>query len=99
MASSEPEFRAAKLTPREQAARWMLDAVGRSGYLHQSDAASEVARFGEALIYTNENGNPAIDRKVLAEFRRICEDSVVWSRSERAWRLRDDGDEPGRGQE
>lgn len=55
--------------------------------------------FGETFTYINENGNLAIASSVLKAFRRLTEDTVVWSRSDRAWRRRCEGDLPGRQQE
>ena len=68
-------------------ARWMRDTVISDETLEQAWAAPEIEeRFGSEFTYENENGNPAIRRDVLAEFRRLTEGRVVWSRSERAWR-------------
>ena len=54
--------------------------------------------FGDDFVYINENGNLAIEKKVLNVFRKLTDDSVVWSRGERMWRLREENDEPGRQQ-
>ena len=84
----------------EQIAEWMVEELERRGqYLYQQVVASEIAeRFGEEFTYVNQNGNLAIDPRVLAAFRRITEDTVVWERGERMWRKRNDADEPGRRQ-
>jgi len=72
----------------------------QKGVLNQDDAVSRIADlFGEHFIYDNEAGNPAIDKKVLAAFRKLTGDSVVWSRDERLWRKRESGDEPTRRQD
>jgi uncharacterized protein DUF6953 len=63
--------------------------------LDQEDAAYGIEeKFGAGFVYLNDNGNPAIDRRVLTEFRKLSGDGVVWSRSERMWRLRDPYDDP-----
>lgn len=82
----------------DDVAQWMLTALNaQGGYLAQEDAAYEIQRrFGEQFTYYNENGNPAIRRDVLAAFRKMTEKSVVWMRSERAWRRRETGDPAGR---
>ena len=79
-------------------ARWMLDEFERQdGYLAQEDAADTIgSKFGTAFVYDNENGNLAIDRKVLDAFRKLTAETVVWDRGERAWRRRDLNDPPGR---
>jgi hypothetical protein len=77
----------------------MLGEVQRAKYLEQRVAAAEIEqRFGAAFVYVNLSGGQSIDRDVLAEFRKLTDDTVVWSRSEMAWRVREQFDEPGRRQ-
>lgn len=72
-------------TPKE-IAEWMLQEFEKSGMLYQSDAADGIIeRFGEQHTYTNENGNPAIDSKILAEFRKLTTGKAVWSRGDQCW--------------
>ncbi len=52
-------------------------------------------QFGEDFLYRNANGNFAIDKGVLKEFRKLTEDTVVWDRGYREWRLRRDHDPKG----
>lgn len=75
---------------------WMLRRFeDAGGYLDHEDAACNVsAIFGEPYAITGDNGNVRIAREVLAAFRSRSRD-VVWDRSERAWRRRHGGDEPG----
>ena len=81
-------------------ARWMLDELDRTGSLLQADAAAGIEReFGASFIYVNENGNQAIDRRVLREFRELTEDNVIWDRWEYKWRHRQPGDAPSRKQD
>lgn len=85
-------------TPDEVAA-WMLEQLERTGELYQEDAVDQIARkFGPDSIYENENGNPAIAKPILAAFRKLTGDSVVWVSSDRYWKMRQPGDEPGRRQ-
>lgn len=49
-------------------------------------------------MYFNDNGNVAIGKDVLKEFRQLTEGVAVWIRGGRYWRKRERGDEPGRGQ-
>ena len=82
----------------EDVARWMLEQV-RQGHLYQEQTVYEIhARFGEQFTYQNDAGNLAIGRDVLKAFRKISEADVVWDKYERAWRLRDQRDAPGRQQ-
>jgi len=47
----------------------------------------------EGHVYTNQNGNLAISKEVLEEFRKL---DVVWERDERCWRKRTNLDKPAR---
>jgi hypothetical protein len=87
-----------KATPADVAA-WMVQELQRDGVLYQDVAASGIqGQFGEAFVYFNNNGNLAIDKRVLAEFQKLTRDSVVWLRGERMWRKREEFDERGRRQ-
>jgi len=80
-------------------ARWMLDKIERDGYLYQESAVYDIAEmFGQQFVYENENGNLAIEKTVLAAFRRLSEETVVWERGQRVWRKRESCDLPGRQQ-
>ncbi len=79
------------------AAKWMRDRLKQRKALDQVEAVHEIERiFGRRFIYQNNNGNPAISRQVLREFRALTEGEVVWSRSDQQWRFRARGDGPGR---
>jgi hypothetical protein len=81
-------------------AEWMLRQLNDKGYIYQEDIVWEIqAQFGDEFVYENENFNLAISPNVLKEFRKITEDTVVWSRGERMWRKRDVNDDSGRQQE
>jgi len=70
----------------------------RSKKLDQQDAVSMIrTEFGEEFLYENANGNLAIDKRVLAEFRRLTKDTVVWEKSG-YWRKRTPRDPVGRRQ-
>lgn len=72
----------------------------QDGVLYQDDAAAQIAGgFGEDFVYENDSGNACIEKRVLAAFRDLTGDSVVWIRGERLWRKRESGDEPTRQQE
>lgn len=81
-------------------AQWMLDELDRTGSLYQPDAVLGIEReFGPGFIYENENGNQAIDKRVLREFRELSEDNVIWDRLAFMWRHRQPGDAPSRMQD
>jgi hypothetical protein len=75
-------------------AQWMLGELEKSGCLYQIDAVDKIkSKFGGEFVYENENGNPAISRKVLAEFRRLTEGKVIWDRYEKVWQKLQPGEE------
>lgn len=80
-------------------AKWMLEKIEKDRELYQADTVFEIEkRFGGQYVYENENGNMAIDRTVLKEFRKLTGKTIVWERGERYWRFRQKGDELGRQQ-
>jgi argonaute-like protein implicated in RNA metabolism and viral defense len=80
-------------------AKWMLEELEREKYLYQEVVVYEIqSKFGEEFTYINENGNWAIDKRVLREFRNLTENTVVWKRGERYWRFREDYDDPNKRQ-
>jgi hypothetical protein len=71
------------------------EVVRRS--LHQKHVVYEIRKkFGEEFTHRNRNGNWAIDKDVLAAFREVTDDTVVWEKGARLWRLRRPSDPPGR---
>lgn len=81
-------------------AKWMLSELEKSQILYQETAASDIQeRFGDSFVYDNPNGNMAISKDVLSEFRELTNGRVVWVRGERYWRFREGQDEPGRRQD
>jgi len=83
-----------------EVARWMLARFddGRH-WLYQETVVYQIrSEFGDEFVYLNRNGNLAIAKPVLAEFRRLTEATHVWERGTRAWRPRTDRDKPTRGQ-
>jgi hypothetical protein len=84
----------------EVIARWMLEQLDQGRQLYQADAVRGIAeRFGQEFTYENENGNPAIDRRILKAFRQLTGDTVVWDRWDFSWRKRTAADGPRRKQE
>ena len=84
------------MTTHLDVANWMVQQLEKKGSLYQEDVVYKIAqKFGKEFTYINQNGNSAIDRKVLKEFRSLTEAEVVWDRSERMWRKREQYDPPG----
>ena len=80
-------------------AAWMMQEVERDGILYQESAVGDIEkRFGEQFVYVNDSGNAAISKDILAEFRKVSGDDIVWERGERCWRKRERQDDPGRQQ-
>jgi hypothetical protein len=90
-----------KTSTVDAVAGWMLKQLEeQGGVLHQGQAAAEIAdHFGERFVYENNSGNACINKQVLAAFRELTGNSVVWISGERLWRRRELGDEPSRKQE
>lgn len=87
------------VTP-EVIAQWMVDHLEQQGSLYQTNAVDGIAKtFGDEFTYLNDNGNPAIDKRILRAFRKITGDTVVWERWDFCWRKREAGDAPSRKQE
>lgn len=87
------------MTPQD-AAQWMVDELNKRKVLDQEQAAYALHKLDKTLTYQNDNGNLAIAKPVLAEYRKLTEAmDVVWSRSERQWRFRKKYDKPGRMQD
>ena len=81
----------------QQVAEWMLKELKRRGKLHQDTVVFEIAeKFGSQFTYDNEDGNLAVRIDVLATFRKLTKDSVVWVRDDSYWRMREPHDGPGR---
>ena len=73
-------------------AEWMLSQF-KGRMLYQEEVVWKIKKeFGEDYYYQNENGNYAIHKKVLAEFRKLTDGKVVWSRGEKAWTMAREGE-------
>jgi hypothetical protein len=81
------------MTTHKNIAQWLHDRIMDEDYVYQSTVVYEIAeKFGEEYTYTNENGNLAIDKKVLKEFRNLKGDEILWDKSERCWHKKTDAD-------
>lgn len=76
------------MTTVQTIAAWMLAEIKRHGTLeHYQVAAEIVERFGPEWDYANENGNPAVDPRILRQFRRQHAGTVEWDKSGLCWAL------------
>ena len=87
----------ATTTTAKDIAKWMADELKAQTLLYQETVVYDIIeKFGEEFTKINSNGNPAINADVLKAFNALTGDAVVWVRSERYWRAREEWDEPGR---
>src|SRR2546423_6362779 len=87
--TAAPRFTSSVPTNADVAA-WMVEQLEEKKWgLYQEDAVWDIEKkFGAKFVYENDNGNPAISRGVLKEFRTLTEGKVVWERGSRMWRKR-----------
>ena len=84
----------------KDAANYLLEILHEKKFLDQEVAVYAVEKkYGKAFVYDNANGNRAIKKSVLDEFRKVSGEDVVWEKSGRLWRFRKSYDKPGRQQE
>lgn len=78
-------------------ALWMLDKLQREQSLYQQTVIFEIqTKFGDEFTCINNNGNLVIGKGVLAEFKKLTDGQVVWIKSDKYWRFREDFDELGK---
>lgn len=71
----------------KKVAKFMLDEILQKGYIYQESVVLDIQKkFGEEYVYENENGNHAISKKVLNEFKKLKEgNDIEWDRSDKSW--------------
>ncbi|QBQ16272.1 DUF6953 family protein [Acinetobacter haemolyticus] len=75
------------MTTEIDVANWMKEQLDKLGRLYQEQAVYSIAKlFGKTFVYQNENGNLAISKSVLKEFRKLTEGNAIWERSDKSWR-------------
>lgn len=81
-------------------AEYMVKRLDEVSWLYQEQIVYEIqGKFGEPFVYFNANGNLAIGKDVLKEFKRLTGDDIVWERGPRLWRRRLPYDTEGRRQD
>ncbi|MDX9696339.1 MAG: hypothetical protein RBT49_11165 [Bacteroidales bacterium] len=69
-------------------AQFMVDELKKQKFLYQEAIVFKIKQnFGEPFYYTNKNGNFAIAKEVLKEFKELTPD-VKWDSGERCWRFK-----------
>jgi len=68
-------------------AEFMISEIIEKGCVYQEYIVYDIqSKFGDEYIYINENGNLAISKKVLNEFKKLKKvDGIEWDKSERCW--------------
>lgn len=80
--------------------QWMKSELENTNWLYQETVVYKIKElFGDTFVYLNANGNLSINKKVLAKFRKLTNDTVIWERGEKAWRKRQGYDALGRQQD
>nr|WP_205993858.1 hypothetical protein [Pseudomonas siliginis] len=75
----------------------MLSQIQREACIYQDDVVDHLVKAErEDLLAENADGNQVIGKAVLAAFRKLTPDAVVWVKPDRYWRFRVAEDEPGR---
>ncbi|MNE88524.1 hypothetical protein D3C80_1858390 [compost metagenome] len=78
-------------------ADWMLAQIQQEACVYQDDVVDYLVKANrEDLLTENTDGNQVIGKQVLAAFRNLTPDTVVWVKPDRYWRFRVAEDEPGR---
>jgi hypothetical protein len=67
--------------------------LNRYGILdHEEVIGILCIEYDGAFVEINEQGNQVIDKNLLNHFKKSTETTVVWDRSKRAWRIREEYD-------
>jgi hypothetical protein len=67
-------------------AEWMFQEVRSAGILRQNEAVQHIiTKYGEAYIYTNENGNQSISKEVKKVFKKLHGGRAAWERDGFFW--------------
>jgi len=65
----------------------MLNELTINDSLYQKQILYDIKdKFGEEFVYINENGNYAIEKKVLTAFKKIINSDIKWDNYEKCWR-------------
>ncbi len=72
-----------------QVAEWMFEEFKRAEELFRENVVRDIeVKYGKQFTYVSQNGDPAIRRDILFEFRKLAGNSAVWMREDLCWRVR-----------
>lgn len=68
-------------------AEFMINEIIEKKYAYQEYLVHDIrTKFGDEFVYENENGNLAISKNVLKEFKKLKEENgIEWDRSDKSW--------------
>ena len=79
-------------------AEFLVEELNQTDALYQGTIARKISnRFGDEFTFINRNGNRAICKYVLSQFKALTP-HAVWDKEQRMWRKRRSSDNPGRQQ-
>lgn len=70
--------------------KWLLQRIEEAAphHVYQSQAVNDIRnKFGAEWSYQNKNGNWAISKEVLKEFRKLKYPAVQWAKGSQAWHI------------
>ena len=71
----------------DSVANWMLAQIDREACIYQDDVVDHLVKAGrEDLLIESSDGNQVLGKAVLAAFRKLTPDNVVWVKPDRYWR-------------
>jgi hypothetical protein len=83
------------MTPKE-VAEYMIIQMENGQWLFQETIVHKIkAECGRRFVYENANGNYGIDKRVLKEFKKLTQHTLIWELGFKAWRRRKASDQPG----
>jgi hypothetical protein len=89
-----------KNSPERLIAIEICKAIKSNGAIDHDDVVSYLERVDGSYVTESRTGRFAkIDPIILREIRKVGGDRIVWCRRSLLWRLRQDGDDPGRTQD
>lgn len=67
-------------------AEFMINEILENKYVYQESIVHDIqSKFGSDFVYENENGNLAISKKVLNQFKKLKDNhEIEWDRSDKS---------------
>ncbi|MFJ4168750.1 DUF6953 family protein [Paenarthrobacter sp. NPDC089714] len=74
------------MTNAKDIAEWMVETIKREKLVYQEHLVGDIAKtFGKDWDSFNEAGNPAVNPKILRQFRALHGGAIEWDRSDKSW--------------